>query len=121
MYDSENIFAKILRGDIPNNTVHEDSDVLAFADIQPQKPVHVLVIPKGEYVSFDDFSSKAGAEAVGRFFEKVGMIAREKLNLSSNGYRLVTNIGNHGGQEVPHFHVHILAGEPVGALVAQAA
>ncbi len=117
-YDPNNIFAKILRGEIPNDTVHEDEDVLAFRDINPQAPVHVLVIPKGEYVSLDDFARDAPAEAVGRFFAKVGQIARD-LGVAGEGYRLIANTGRHGGQEVPHFHVHILGGRSIGPMVVK--
>ena len=117
-YDPNNIFARILRGEIPNKTVYEDDAVLAFHDIQPRRPVHVLVIPKGEYVSFDDFTAKAGAAVVGRFFEKIGEIARDHLGLVEGGYRLIANTGLNGGQEVPHFHVHIIGGAAVGPMVA---
>ncbi len=117
-YDSDNIFAKILRGEIPNDTVYEDDEVLAFRDINPQAPVHVLVIPKGAYVSIDDFGSDAAPQAVGRFFAAVRAIARE-LGLAEPGYRVIANIGGDGGQEVPHFHVHILGGRPLGRMVAK--
>ena len=101
-YDENNIFAKILRGEIPNDTVYEDDAVLAFRDIAPQAPVHVLVIPKGAYVSLDDFTQKASAEEVGRFFKAVGEIARS-LGLEQDGFRTIANAGLNGGQEVPHF------------------
>ncbi len=117
-YDPDNIFAKILRGEIPNDTVYEDDEVLAFRDINPQAPVHVLVIPKGAYVSIDDFGSSAAPEAVGRFFATVRTIARD-LGLVEPGYRVIANIGSDGGQEVPHFHVHILGGRPLGRMVAK--
>jgi diadenosine tetraphosphate (Ap4A) HIT family hydrolase len=117
-YDPNNIFAKILRGEIPNDTAYEDEDVLAFHDINPKAPVHVLVIPKGDYVSLDDFVRDAPAEAVGRFFEKVGQIARD-LGVDGDGYRLIANTGRHGGQEVPHFHVHILGGRSIGPMVVE--
>jgi len=118
VYDSDNIFAKILRGEIPNDTVYEDDEVLAFRDINPQAPVHVLVIPKGAYVSFDDFGSDASPQAVGHFFAAVRAIARE-LGLAEPGYRVIANIGDDGGQEVPHFHVHILGGRPLGRMIAK--
>jgi histidine triad (HIT) family protein len=117
-YDPDNIFAKILRGEIPNDTVYEDDEVLAFRDINPQAPVHVLVIPKGAYVSIDDFGRDATPEAVGRFFAAVRTIARD-LGLAEPGYRVIANIGGDGGQEVPHFHVHILGGRPLGRMVAK--
>lgn len=118
-YQPDNIFAKILRGEIPNDTVYEDDDVLAFRDISPQAPVHVLVIPKGEYVSLDDFSRDAPAETIGRFFQKVGEIARQ-LGVDGEGYRTIANTGRNGGQEVPHFHVHICAGRPLGRMIPRA-
>ena len=117
-YDQDNIFAKILRGEIPNDTVYEDDEVLAFRDISPQAPVHVLVIPKGEYVSLDDFTRDAPAEAVGRFFQKVGEIARQ-LGVDGEGYRTIANTGRNGGQEVPHFHMHICAGRLLGRMIAR--
>ncbi len=117
-YDSNNIFARILRGELPAKKVYEDDTVLAFNDIAPKAPVHVLVIPKKPYVSMDDFARDAGAEEVGAFFKTVGAIAR-KLGLAENGYRLILNIGGHGGQEVPHIHVHILGGRPIGPMVVQ--
>ena len=117
-YDSNNIFAKILRGEIPAKKVYEDDHVFAFHDIAPKAPTHVLVIPKRAYVSMDDFTREAGAEEVGRYFKTVGEIAR-KLGLAKEGYRLILNIGGHGGQEVPHIHVHILGGRPIGPMVVQ--
>lgn len=111
-YDNDNIFAKILRGEIPNTTVYEDDDILAFNDIAPQMPVHVLVIPKRPYVDIDDFSANGTAEEIGNFFVKVGEIARS-LGLHKDGYRVVTNNGQNAGQNVPHFHVHILGGRKI--------
>lgn len=116
-YDRDNIFAKILRGEIPNKTVFEDDDVLAFHDISAAAPVHVLVVPKGEYISFHDFMSKAGAEEVAGFFSRVRSVA-EKMGLTQDGYRLITNHGYNGSQTVPHFHVHILGGKQLGGLLA---
>jgi diadenosine tetraphosphate (Ap4A) HIT family hydrolase len=108
-YDDQNIFAKILRGEIPNRTVYEDDFALAFHDIAPQAPVHILVIPKGPYVSWDDFTAKASdAEIIG-FTRAVGHVARE-MGLVEPGYRLLANTGMHGHQEVPHLHVHIFGG-----------
>ncbi|MDA0229438.1 MAG: histidine triad nucleotide-binding protein [Proteobacteria bacterium] len=117
-YQPDNIFAKILRGEIPNSTVYEDDEVLAFHDIGPQAPVHVLVIPKGAYVSLDDFTRDAPVEVVGRFFQKVGEIARQ-LGVDGDGYRAIANIGQNGGQEVPHFHMHICAGRALGRMIAR--
>jgi diadenosine tetraphosphate (Ap4A) HIT family hydrolase len=117
-YDPANIFAKILRGEIPNRTVYEDEWALAFHDINPQAPVHVLVIPKGAYVSWDDFSARAGAEEIAGFVRAVGHVARE-LGLVEPGYRLLANIGGHGHQEVPHLHVHLFGGRPLGPMLAR--
>ncbi len=111
-YDNDNIFAKILRGDIPNKTVYEDDAILAFHDIAPKTPIHVLVIPKGAYVDMDDFSANASADEIGRFFAKAGEIARD-LGVAESGYRLVTNNGENAGQIVPHFHVHIMGGQKI--------
>lgn len=115
-YDPTNIFARVLRAEIPNKTVYEDNAVLAFHDIAPAAPVHVLVVPKGEFVSFDDFCMKAGSDVVATFFIKVQAIATE-LGLAATGYRLITNHGADASQSVPHFHVHILGGRPLGGLV----
>lgn len=117
-YDDQNIFAKILRGEIPNRTVYQDEWALAFHDINPQAPIHVLVIPKGRYVSWDDFSAKAGAEEIAGFVRAVGLVARE-LGLVAPGYRLLANIGGHGHQEVPHLHVHLFGGRPLGPMLAR--
>lgn len=117
-YDPDNIFAKILRGEIPCKKVHEDDHTLAFHDIAPKAPVHVLVIPKGEYVSHDDFSAKATDAEIAAFVRTVGRIARD-LGLAEQGYRLIANTGAGGGQEVPHYHVHILGGGPLGPMVSR--
>lgn len=117
-YDPHNIFAKILRGEIPCRKVYEDEWVLAFHDIAPQAPVHVLVIPKGAYVSWDDFSTKASADEIAGFVRAVGHVAREN-NLVGAGYRLLANVGVHGGQEVPHLHVHLFGGGPLGPMIAR--
>lgn len=117
-YDETNIFAKILRGELPNRTVYEDEWVLAFHDIAPQAPTHILVIPKGDYVSWDDFSSKASDTEIAAFVRAVGKIARD-LGLPAQGYRLLANTGLDANQEVPHFHMHILAGKPMGPLLAR--
>lgn len=111
-YDDGNIFAKILRGEIPNATVFEDESVLAFNDIAPKTPIHVLVIPKRPYIDMDDFSANGSAEEIGNFFKKVGEIARN-LGLDENGYRVVSNNGLNAGQIVPHFHVHIMGGQKI--------
>ncbi|MFT5538678.1 MAG: histidine triad (HIT) family protein [Alphaproteobacteria bacterium] len=116
-YDPNNIFAKILRGEIPCDKVYEDDYVLAFNDIAPQKPVHVLVIPKGAYVSHDDFSDHATDEEIAGFTRAVGKIARDQ-GISQTGYRLIANAGVNGGQEVPYYHVHILGGANVGPMVS---
>jgi diadenosine tetraphosphate (Ap4A) HIT family hydrolase len=116
-YDETNVFAKILRGEIPNRTVFEDDHVLAFHDIAPQAPTHILVIPKGAYVSWDDFSARASADEIAGFIRGVGHVARE-AGLVEPGYRLLANIGGDGGQEVPHLHVHIFAGKPLGRMIA---
>lgn len=116
MYDTDNIFAKILRGDISCDKVFEDDWALAFNDIAPAAPVHVLVIPKGAYVSIDDFTATASdAEIVG-FYKAVGKVARD-LGLAEPGYRTLNNTGAHGGQEVPHFHVHIFGGKSLGPML----
>ena len=109
-YDPGNIFARILRGEIPCRKLHEDAHALAFHDIAPQAPVHVLVIPKGEYVSNMDFSATAPTETIAGFWRAVGTVARE-LGLEKDGYRLVANNGANGGQIVFHFHVHIVSGK----------
>jgi len=116
-YDPQNIFAKILRGEIPCNKVYEDEYTLAFHDIAPQAPVHVLVIPKGPYVSHDDFSEKASEAEIAGLARAVGHVARE-LGLEASGYRLIANHGNDGGQEVPHYHVHICGGGRLGRMLA---
>jgi diadenosine tetraphosphate (Ap4A) HIT family hydrolase len=115
-YDRDNIFARILRGEIPCKRVYENAYALAFHDINPLAPVHVLVIPKGEYVSMDDFTSKASTETIAGFFRAIGETARQ-LELPRDGYRFLANTGAHGHQEVPHFHVHIFGGAPLGRML----
>ncbi|KRA79355.1 histidine triad nucleotide-binding protein [Altererythrobacter sp. Root672] len=117
-YDDQNVFAKILRGEIPCSKVYEDEWALAFHDIAPQAPMHVLVVPKGAYVSWDDFAAKAPAEEIAGFVRAVGHIAREN-GLVEPGYRLLVNVGAHGGQEVPHLHVHLFGGRPLGPMIAR--
>ena len=112
-YDHDNIFAKIIRGEIPCNKVYEDEHVLAFHDINPQTPVHILVLPKGAYVSFDDFSEKASAEEIAAFVRAAGQIARDN-GLVAPGYRVLANNGADANQEVPHLHLHIVGGRPLG-------
>lgn len=115
-YDDQNIFAKILRGEIPNRTVYEDEWALAFHDIAPQAPVHVLVIPKGPYVSWDDFTEKASDAEVAGFTRAVGKVARD-LGLVAPGYRMLANIGLHGHQEIAHLHIHLFGGKQLGAMI----
>jgi diadenosine tetraphosphate (Ap4A) HIT family hydrolase len=115
-YDQNNIFAKILRGEIPCNKVYENDHVLAFHDIQPQAKIHVLVIPKGAYVSFADFSQQASEAELTGFFRAAGRIARD-LGLDADGYRVLANTGAHGHQEVPHFHLHLFGGQPLGRMI----
>ncbi len=115
-YDEQNIFARILRGEIPSRKVYEDQFALAFQDINPQAPVHVLIIPKGAYCSFADFSATAGAEEIVGFVRAVGKVAKD-LGLEAPGYRLLANMGEHGGQEVAHFHVHLFGGRSLGRMI----
>jgi len=116
-YDDQNIFAKILRGEIPSKRVYEDDVAMAFHDINPQAPTHLLVIPKGAYVSWDDFSARAGDAEIAGFIRAVGTVARA-AGLVEPGYRLLANIGQHGHQEVPHLHVHVFGGRPLGPMLA---
>ena len=120
-YDDQNIFAKILRGEIPNDTVFESEHALAFRDIQPQAPTHVLVIPKGPYVSFDHFAAQASdAEIVGYIRAISEVCKSEGVTLEDgDGFRMISNAGADGVQEVPHLHVHILGGRPMGRMVAR--
>ena len=115
MYDENNIFAKILKQEIPCDKVHEDEFSLFFNDITPQAKVHVLGIPKFPCTTFSDFLKNADDQNISSFFKSIQFVI-SKLNIEENGYRLITNSGEHGGQEVPHFHVHILAGEKIGSL-----
>jgi histidine triad (HIT) family protein len=117
-YNDQNIFAKILRGELPNQTVFEDEWVLAFHDIAPQAPLHILVIPKGAYVSWDDFSNKASDIEIVAFVRAVGNISRD-LGLVEPGYRLLANVGLDANQEVPHLHMHIFGGKPMGPLLSR--
>jgi diadenosine tetraphosphate (Ap4A) HIT family hydrolase len=117
-YDDGNIFARILRGEIPSNKVYEDEHVLAFHDINPLSPTHILVIPKGAYVSWDDFSAQASDEEIGALVRAVGKIAREN-GLVESGYRVLANAGLNSGQEVPHLHLHIFGGRLLGPMLAR--
>ncbi len=116
-YDDGNIFARILRGELPCRKVYEDPYALAFDDINPQAPVHVLVIPKGRYVSWADFSANASEAEIAGFVRAVGKVAAD-LGLVEPGYRLLANVGFNSGQEVPHLHVHIFGGRPLGPMLA---
>jgi diadenosine tetraphosphate (Ap4A) HIT family hydrolase len=117
-YDDKNIFARILRGEIPSKTVYEDEHALAFHDINPLAPTHILVIPKGRYVSWDDFSERASDAEIAGFTRAVGKIARD-AGLVDGGYRLLANVGLNSGQEVPHLHVHIFGGRSLGPMLAR--
>jgi len=117
-YDDDNIFAKILRGEIPSTPVYEDDFAYAFPDINPQAPTHILVVPKGRFVSWDDFSANASDAEIAGFVRAVGRIARE-AGLVEPGYRLLANAGPDSHQEVPHLHVHIFAGRPLGPMLAR--
>ncbi|WP_077147900.1 histidine triad nucleotide-binding protein [Sphingopyxis sp. KK2] len=117
-YDDSNIFARILRGELPCKKVHEDEFSLAFHDINPQAPTHILVIPKGPYVSWDDFSARGSDAEIAGFVRAVGQVARD-LGLVAPGYRLLANVGFDSHQEVPHLHVHLFAGQKLGPMLAR--
>ena len=117
-YDRNNIFARVVRGEIPCNKVFEDEHVLAFHDIRPQAPTHILVIPKGDYVSMDDFSAKASDAEIAALFRAVGKIARDQ-GVAEDGYRILANVGVNGHQEVPHLHIHIFGGRPLGRMLGR--
>ena len=116
-YNEQNIFAKILRNEIPCNKIYEDEFVLSFHDINPQKKIHALVIPKGEYIDLDDFNKKASDKEITEFHKAISHVS-SLLGTSNKGYRVLSNIGSDGGQEVPHLHFHIFAGEKIGKMVA---
>ena len=119
-YDDNNIFAKILRGEIPCKKIYEDEFVLSFYDINPQKKIHALVIPKGKYVDLDDFCKNASPKEMVGMFKGIEIVSN-KLGISlrsGKGYRALTNIGNDGGQEVPHLHFHLFGGEKIGKMVS---
>ena len=118
-YDNQNIFAKILRGEIPNDTVFENEHALAFRDINPQRPHHVLIIPKGKYVSFDHFSKEASNEEIIGYIQSIGKVC-DLLDISidrGDGFRMIANSGQHGIQDVPHLHVHNLGGSSFGKMI----
>ncbi len=117
-YDDQNVFAKILRGEIPARTVLDTEYALAFHDIAPQTPQHILVIPKGAYVSWDDFSTHASDAEITGFVRAVGQVARD-AGLAESGYRVLANVGRDGHQEVPHLHVHVFGGRPLGPMLAR--
>ncbi|MFN3076565.1 MAG: histidine triad nucleotide-binding protein [Alphaproteobacteria bacterium] len=116
-YDPGNVFARILRGEIPCRKIYEDAHTLAFHDVNPQAPVHALVIPKGAYVSMDDFTQKASAEEIAALFAAVGKVARE-LGIAESGYRFLSNCGINGHQEVPHLHIHVFGGRRLGRMLS---
>ena len=118
-YDNDNIFAKILRGEIPCNKAYENDHALAFHDINPQTPVHILVIPKGSYASMDDFSANASDAEIAGFMRAVGHVAREN-GIVEDGYRILANHGRDGHQEVQHFHVHVFGGKDLGRMIKPA-
>ena len=118
-YDTSNIFAGILRGEIPSRRVYEDEHAVAFHDINPQAPIHVLVIPRASYVSLADFTERASDAEIANFWRAVGKVARQ-LELEQPGYRILSNMGHHAGQEVPHLHVHLFGGAPLGPMLARA-
>ena len=116
MYDNENIFAKIIKGQIPCKKIYEDKDVLFFEDINPVSKVHVLGIPKVNCVDFSEFVANNNKDVVANFFKKINLVI-EKLGIKGSGYRIISNSGSDGGQEVPHFHIHILGGEKIGSKI----
>jgi histidine triad (HIT) family protein len=118
-YDPENIFAKILRGELPNKTVLETAHTLAFHDIYPQAPVHVLVIPKGPYVTYDHFAAEASDAEILDYTRTIAKVC-EMMSVADEGFRIISNAGENGVQEVPHLHIHILAGRPLGRMLAPA-
>lgn len=118
-YDDQNIFARILRSEIPAQFVYQDRWAVAFPDIAPRSPTHVLIIPRGRYVSLSDFSAQASDAEIAGFWRAVGQVARE-LGLEAGGYRMLSNMGEDAGQEVPHFHVHLFGGAPLGSMLPKA-
>ena len=118
VYDQTNIFAKILRGESPCTKVYEDDYALAFHNINPQAPIHILVIPKGDYVSMADFTAHAPTDLIAGFFRAVGQVARD-LDLEESGYRIISNAGPDAHQEVPHLHIHIIGGKKLGPMLGR--
>ena len=118
-YDDQNVFARILRDEIPSRRVYEDEWAVAFHDVAPQAPVHILVIPRGRYVALADFLATAADAEIAGFFRAVGKVARD-FGLERTGYRVLSNMGPHSGQEVPHLHVHLFGGGPLGPMLAKA-
>ena len=121
-YDNKNIFAKVLRGEISCKKIYENEYILSFYDINPQKKIHALVIPKGEYMDLDDFSSRASEKEISELIKGISLVAKKlgiSLNDNGKGYRSLVNIGEHGGQEVPHLHFHLFGGEKVGKMVSK--
>jgi histidine triad (HIT) family protein len=116
-YDDNNIFARVLRGEIPSTPIYDDEFAYAFPDINPAAPTHILVIPKGPYVSWDDFSARASDAEIAGFVRAVGKVARDS-GLVEDGYRLLANTGMNSNQQVPHLHVHIFGGRPLGPMLA---
>jgi diadenosine tetraphosphate (Ap4A) HIT family hydrolase len=117
-YDESNVFARLLRGELPSNKVYEDDYAVAFHDLRPLAPTHILVIPRGPYVSWDDFSERASDAEIAGFTRAIGKVARD-AGLVEQGYRLLANAGLNSGQEVPHLHVHIFGGRPLGPMLAR--
>ena len=118
-YDDNNIFAKILRGEIPCKKIYEDDFVLSFYDINPQKKIHALVIPKGPYIDLDDFIERGKEKEIVEFFRAISLVAKKlKVSNIDGGYRTLSNVGKNGGQEVPHLHFHIFGGESVGKMIS---
>jgi len=118
VYDDNNVFARILRGEIPCRKVHEDEHTLAFHDINPQAPIHILVIPKGAYVSIVDFTARASDVEIAALFRAVSTVA-EIAGVTDDGWRLLSNVGINGGQEVPHLHIHVFGGRKLGPMIAK--
>ena len=117
LYDKNNIFAKIIRGEIPAKKIYEDEDILAFYDISKASPVHAVVVPKGEFIDFTDFVAKENPNKIAQFFQKIAKISQD-LKVNESGFRLITNNGSDAHQTVKHFHVHILAGKKLGPLIS---
>ncbi len=117
MYDKNNIFAKFLNGEIKVQKIYEDEYAIAFYDINPQAPIHVLVIPKGEFSSFDDFSANASDQEIAGYIRAIGKVSRN-LKIEKDGYRLLVNVGMNAGQEVPHLHTHVFAGTKLGKMIS---